>query len=172
VSHLNLCILYSVTPQFVHTVQCLTSICAYCTVSHLNLCILYSATPQFVHTVQWLTSICAYCSVSPQFVHTVQCHTSICATKQTYRFRKNFEAVKNSTNNSGDLKKTGLNDLSLQLPQLMVKCYVFRTPFKCRILWKVTMCPRYILHFCWDTSLGSADLAVNTYEKQSSRWNW
>jgi len=69
------------------------------------------------------------------------------STKQTYRFRKNFEAVNKSTNSSGD-EKIGLNDLSLQLPQLRAKCYVFRTAFKCRILRKVTMFPRYILRFC------------------------
>jgi hypothetical protein len=35
---------------------------------------------------------------------------------------------------------------------------MFRTAFKRRMMRKVTTCPRYILHFCWDTSLGSAAL--------------
>jgi hypothetical protein len=69
------------------------------------------------------------------------------STKQTYRIRKNFKAVNNSTNSSED-DTAGLKNLSLQLPQFMVNCYMFRTAFKRRMMRKVTTCPRYILHFC------------------------
>jgi hypothetical protein len=69
------------------------------------------------------------------------------STKRTYRIRNNFKAISNSTNSSED-DKTGLNNLSLHLPQLMVNCYMFRTEFQCRMLRKVTMCLRYILYFC------------------------
>ena len=67
------------------------------------------------------------------------------STKRTYRIRKNFKTVNNSTNSiEGD--KTGLNNLSLQLPQLMVNCYMFRTEFQCGIF-MVTPCINDIKHF-------------------------